>query len=349
MNVESIFRQLTNGSRSGAVRAGWVESYLESPITFWCDRHAPAQAKDPMNDYQQHLFDAGNAHQDRVNEQFYPGGVQEIFTDEEEGFRRSLEVMSEGWEFLKNMPLVCWPRGLTGRPDILERVDGVPSEFGDFSYRVIEIKSSRRLRESQILQGALYNKVLGIIQGYEPPVFQMVNRDLDVIPVLMAEVEQRLDDVLAEVREIVEGKRVEFCYGAAGWPWVSYVDGQAVAANDVSLIPGVGPATRSNLVEAGYNSVDNIATADEALLVGVKRIGPATAKKMVLSAQALNEQKPLRRGELSELRRGRTEVFFDFEGAQEEDEENGLEMVNYLIGAVYRSPTPIPSTRKTII
>ena len=108
MNVEAIFHQLTNGARSGAVRAGWVESYLESPITFWCDRHAPANAKDPMNDYQQHLFDAGNAHQDRVNEQFYPGGVQEIFTDEEQGFRRSLEVMSEGWEFLKNMP---WSAG----------------------------------------------------------------------------------------------------------------------------------------------------------------------------------------------------------------------------------------------
>jgi len=336
--VEKVFRQFTSGARSGAVRAGWIESYLGSPITFWCGLHAPQDAKDPMNEFQQHIFDAGNAHQDRVNGQLYPGGVQEIFTDEEQGFRRTLEVMSEGWEFLKNMPLVDWPHGLTGRPDILERVDGVPSVFGDFSYRVIEIKSSRRLRESQILQGALYNRVLGLVQGYEPAVFQMVNRDFDVIPVTMAEVDQRLDQVLDEVREIVGGKLVEPCLGAAKWPWVSYVDGLAVASNDVSLISGVGAATRSNLVEAGFTTVDNIATADESDLVGVHRIGTATAKKMVVSAQAIQGRKPLRRRELAGLRQGKTEVFFDFEGAQDQDEYDGLEMVNYLIGAVYRTP-----------
>ena len=337
MSVEEIYRKFTRGAQSGAVRAGWVESYLESPITFWCERHAPRDAMDPMNEFQQHIFDAGNAHQGRVNDQLYPGGVQEIFTDEEEGFRRSLEVMSEGWEFLKNMPLVSWPDGLTGRPDILERVDGVPSVFGDFSYRVIEIKSSRKLRESQILQGALYNRMLGLVQGYEPPVFQMVNRDLDVIPVTMAEVGQRLDQVLEEVREIMGGKGVEPCHGAAKWPWVSYVDALAVAANDVSLISGVGAATRSNLAEAGFSTVDNIASANETDLVGVHRIGAATAKKMVLSAQAIQGKKPLRRRELTELRRGKTEVFFDFEGAQDQDEDDGLEMVNYLIGAVFRT------------
>ena len=337
MNVEEIFRQFTRGARSGAVRAGWIESYLESPITFWCGLHAPKDAQDPMNEYQQHIFEAGNSHQERVNDQLYPGGVQEILTDEEEGFRRSLEVMSEGWEFVKNMPLVSWPNGLTGRPDILERVDGVPSVFGDFSYRVIEIKSSRKLRESQILQGALYNRMLGLVQGFEPPVFQMVNRDLDVIPVTMADVEERLDRVLAEVREIMGGKPVEPCHGAAKWPWVSYVDGLAVAADDVSLISGVGAATRSSLVEAGFTTVDNIATAEEADLLSVHRIGKTTAKKMVVSAQAIQGKKPVRRGELSGLRKGKTEVFFDFEGARDQDEDEGLEMVNYLIGAVYRT------------
>ena len=345
MNVEDIYLQFTSGARSGAVRAGWVESYLESPITFWCSLHAPPDAKDPMNDYQQHIFDAGNAHQDRVNDQLYPGGVQEIFTDEEQGFRRSLEVMSEGWEFIKNMPLISWPHGLTGRPDILERVDGVPSVFGNFSYRVVEIKSSRRLRESQILQGGLYNRVLGMVQGCEPPVFQMVNRDCDVIPVTMADVDQRLDEVLAEVREIVAGKPVEPCYGAAGWPWASYVDSLAVSANDVSLIAGVGASIRANLVAAGYATLESIASANEADLVDVKRIGEATAKKMVVSAQAIHRKKPLQRGTLPDLRRGNTEVFFDFEGAQDEGEVDGLEMVNYLIGAVYRTPGGEPHYR----
>ncbi|GIT43502.1 MAG: hypothetical protein Ct9H300mP11_14380 [Chloroflexota bacterium] len=131
-----------------------------------------------MTDFQQHLFDIGNSHQEVVNNRMYPGGIQEVFTNEEEGFRRSLEVMAAGSQLIKNMPLVSWPDGLTGRPDVLERVDGIPSVFGDFSYRIVEVKSSRRLRDSQKLQAGLYNRVLGLIQGYEPPEYQMVNPGL---------------------------------------------------------------------------------------------------------------------------------------------------------------------------
>ena len=62
---------------------------------------------------------------------------------------------------------------------------------------------------------------------------------------------------------------------------------------------------------------------------------------MVVSAQAIQGQKPLPRGELEELRHGKTEVFFDFEGAHEtsQGQENfdGMEMVNYLIGAAHRT------------
>ena len=338
MNVEEIYRQFTVGSRDNAVRAGWVERYLESPITFWCGLHAPKDAREPMTDFQQHLFDVGNSHQDLVNDRMYPGGIQEIFTNEEEGFHRSLEVMAAGSPLIKNMPLVSWPDGLTGRPDVLQRVDGTPSIFGDFSYRIVEVKSSRRLRESQKLQAALYNRVLGLIQGYEPPEFEMVNRDFEVVPVVMAEVDDRLNEVLEEVREIMAGKAVDFCYGVAGWPWTTFVDQQAVLNNDVSLITGVGSAVRLNLVDAGYRTIESIATANETELVSINRIGPASAKKMVVSAQALNENRPLRREELGELIHGKTEVFFDFEGAQDHDLVEGQELVNYLIGAVYRMP-----------
>ena len=51
MDVEKIFRKFTNGSRNDAVRAGWVERYMESPITFWCSLHAPQDAKEPMTDF----------------------------------------------------------------------------------------------------------------------------------------------------------------------------------------------------------------------------------------------------------------------------------------------------------
>ena len=79
---------------------------------------------------------------------------------------------------------------------------------------------------------------------------------------------------------------------------------------------------------------------------------------MMVSAQALQEMKPLRREELEELRHGKTEVFFDFEGAQEFDENDGLELVNYLIGGSperrdkkrntqHSSPTPLSKKMRT--
>ena len=68
MDVEAIYRNFTNGAKDGAIRAGWVERYLESPITLWCNLHAPVEAKDPIDDQMQHIFDIGNAHQDRVNQ-----------------------------------------------------------------------------------------------------------------------------------------------------------------------------------------------------------------------------------------------------------------------------------------
>ena len=337
MNVEDIYIQLTNGPKAAAVRAGWVERYLESPITLWCNLHAPNDSRDPMTDQMQHIFDIGNAHQDRVNERMYPGGIQKVFRSEEEGFRQSLEIMSEAGQFIKDMPLVCWSHGLVGRPDILERVNGIPSVFGDYSYRVVEIKSAKRLRESQMLQAALYNRVLGLVQSYEPPVFQIVNGEFELVEVTMAEVEERLDIVLEEVREIIAGKPVDFCYGAAGWPWESYVDGQAIAANDVSLIVGVGASVRKNLVKDGYATLKSIAEADESELVSVKGLGPISAKKMRVSAQSIQSRKPLRRGDLDDIFRGKTEVFFDFEGALAQDRFETSTQVNYLIGVVYRS------------
>ena len=337
MDVQQTYNRLTSASTVGLIRAGWVERYVASPISFWCSVHAPDERKDPINDFQQGLFDYGIEHQKIVAERSYPGSVQTLFLTEEEGFKNCLEFLAQGARSVQDMPLMDRPDGVQGRPDVLERVDGAPSDLGDYSYRVVEIKSARRIKDSHVLQGALYNRLLGRVQGLEPEEFHIVNRDFDVIPIRMADVGEKLDEALEGIRRVLDGHAVDACHGTGRWPWASYVDQLAIDSNDVSLISGVGGVRRGALITAGFDSVDDVACADPASLTDIKGVGPPTAEKFVSSAKAISQGIPVRRQETPELRPARTEVFFDFEGAEPEDPDGGLAMVNYLIGAVHRT------------
>ena len=73
----------------------------------------------------------------------------------------------------------------------MARSDEIDSEFGPYGYQVVEIKSARNIKEGHILQGALYNRVVGVLQGFEPPEFYIVNRDREVTAVQMKEVSDR--------------------------------------------------------------------------------------------------------------------------------------------------------------
>lgn len=337
MDIEMVFHRLTGDSGPEPIKAGWVERFVVSPLSFWCDIHAPSDSKDPMEPFVQHLFDTGHQHQTEVTEESYPEAVQEIFLTEEGGFRRTLELIYNGERYIKNMPLLARPIGLEGRPDLLERVDGVPSRLGNFSYRVVEIKSAKNIKEPHVLQAAAYNRVLGLVQGYEPDDFDIVNRDLEIQTFSMSNVGTKLDLALAAMREIIAGGEVEPCYGSGKWPWANYVNQMAIQRNDVSLLPGVGETIRRNLMSAGYYTVDYVAAAKESELIAVPRVGPPTARKLVTSAQALVQKRPVRRGPNPQVRRGKTEVFFDFEGTDPRLATDGLEVTNYLIGALWRS------------
>ena len=336
MDIAKLYDDLTRDSGVTSIQATWVERFVESPISFWCDIYAPEGAEDSIDPFLQHLFQTGQEHQSSVTDESYPEAIQEIFFTEEDGSRRTLELMSEGEKFIKNMPLLARPMGLEGRPDLLVRVDDIGSDLGAFSYGLVEIKSARRIRDAHILQGAFYNRLLGIVQGYEPAEFYMINRDAQDQSIKMSEVTGKLDVALDAMHRIIAGQRVEPAYRSAKWPWESYVNRLAVEAKDVSLIPGVGGAKREVLAGAGFGSVDTMAKAEEEALVELPGIGGTTAKRFVSSARAIQQSIPIRRGTMSAMRRRKTEVFFDLEGTDPRIGVEGLEVVNYLIGALIR-------------
>jgi hypothetical protein len=90
------------------------------------------------------LIERGLDHQSDVIAKSYLGAVEDEFYGEEEGFRRTLELMAAGEKFIMNMRLICRTIGLEGRPDVLVRVDDILSDFGDYSYGVVEISESHK-------------------------------------------------------------------------------------------------------------------------------------------------------------------------------------------------------------
>ena len=138
--------------------------------------------------------------------------------------------------------------GLEGRPDLIVRVDEGKSELGDYSYSIIEIKSARNILQAHILQAAVYNRLLGVVQGHEPQTFYIINRDGQIVTVQMTDVANDLDRVLDEMGQIIAGKPVEPCHGAGLWPWESHVNQLAIERNDVSPhISHINPAGRAVL------------------------------------------------------------------------------------------------------
>lgn len=337
MDIDQLYASLTLDGGITPIQAGSVERFVQSPISYWCELHAPLDARDSIDLFQQHLFETGYQHQSDVTAESFPEAVQEIVLEEDDGFRRTLKLMLAGERHVKNMPLLCRPIGLGGRPDLLTRVNGINSELGPFSYQVVEIKSARHIREWHILQAAVYNRILGFVQGLEPSEFLLINRDREVKTIRMTDVAERLEQALSDMRDIAAGAVVEPCYGAGIWPWKSLANQMAIDRNDVSLLSGIGLAKRQDLVLAGFSLVDEVAEAQESTLTEIKGIGSKTAKNLITAAQAMVQDCVIRRAPTSEILRGRTEVFFDFEGTDPQLGAEGLEVTNYLIGTVWRT------------
>jgi len=337
LNIEKTFQKFTTGRGPYAVTAGNVERYVSSPINFWCEAHAPAEERDPTNLYMQHLEETGKEHRADILRQSYASAASQPFYSEMEGFRSTLEMMINGQRHISQMPLWDLTRGLKGTPHVLIRTDSIPSDLGEFSYFLAEIRSARRITEGHRLKVATLNRLLGAIQGHEPDQMLIVNMDGDMEYVQMSGLSPRLDLVLADMRAVADGTReVVAIHGAADWPWESYVNRLAAERRCVSLVSGVGATMRRTLAEAEYVTVDDLAGAKLDSLTDLKGIGAKSAKRFISSAQAICGGKPVSRESGKRIPTATTEVFFDFEGSDPRLDRQGLGVVNYLIGAVLR-------------
>jgi uncharacterized protein len=326
------------GRGKADVTARDVALYHSSPYAIFCEHFVAETEKDPMSPYRELLLQRGMEHEHQVIGQRYPECHMIAYPSADEGFRALLVGMARGDEALCGLPMFYRPENLQGRMDVIEKCRNHGSLFGDYHYRVVEIKLAKNITREHIIQGAFYTYLLARIQDYLPETFVILNRDCETQEYRFSEYADLLREAVDGTRAILEGAEIPTpTYNGCAWPWERYCNHQALRTRDVSLIGQVGPRTKRNLTAWGFKKIWDVSSAGARALQRVPGIGEATAVRLIMSARAIKEGSPLLldRDALQFPERS-TELFLDLEGTDERGDEVELLQVDYLIGALIR-------------
>lgn len=164
-----------------------------------------------------------------------------------------------------------------GETDLLVRVEGSPSAFGDYAYRVIDVKSSRTGKFPQMMQVAYYDWLLRGVQGTstgegalvvfpQGPLGEAKEERFSLEPLeptLTLFLEERLPEVLAADDAAVAYHLAGHCSHCL---WHPHCAERAAQEDDLSRVPGLRPAHKRALAAAGAASAAQLAAATDAVL-----------------------------------------------------------------------------------
>ena len=337
VNCEDLFEMCMNHKTKHKLTATEIRQYVDAPFYLYCNNFVDISEMDKIKDtYLDELNKMGNKHEEKVNQEEFPNSEPIRFDTPEDGFRKVLDSMTSKTTAMLNAPLYYLPEGLYGAADQIVKEDG-RSVFGKHHYVVKEIKIAKNIKQGHILQAALYNYIIGKIQGYTPDTFYIINMEKREIPYKFAEYEGELFDKIKGVFKIKDGERPSPTFGSCMYPWNDYCNKMALKEQDVSLLHGVGLKMKNKLVEAGCPKLDDVVNTGKQNLMNINGIGPGNANKMTHHANAILQNKVVQIKSPKPLSEKTTEIFFDLEGIDFATQlAHGLDMTNYLIGAIIR-------------
>ena len=305
--------------------------------------------KNPENDHdwQEILFRIGNEYESKFLADS-KNNFQTITEIPNQGdyrarYQLTLDSMRRGDDMIYQAVLLNPP--MMGIADFLVKTD-TPSDLGNYSYEVLDTKTSRRPHPEQVLQITAYSDLLSYAQGLEPAsmYIQLSNGDLNSF----------------NVREFIHYfRRVQkqFLQFATSLPAVSYpepcsycekckfksnCETQWADDSHLSLVFDMRTSQRKKLVDAGIDTVEKLAKSDP--LLKVPQLPNEMYSKLRLQAVIQTYKKetgnnkveikyPMEPGKgfsrIPEPDYG--DVFFDIEGDPTDPE--GLE---YLFGIYYK-------------
>jgi predicted RecB family nuclease len=241
-----------------------MRAYAISPYACYCQFHVDSKERDPFTRFGDLLRAWGLELEQKYVDSIDPTARKQSFSYDQDGFKTFVMAALSGQKYIYNPPLFYLKDNLAGKPDILERDDSAPSNFGPHHYRVTEVKFSSKFKRKRhyLLQGMLYNFLLGKIQGYVPPQFTMVDRYDVRTSFDYAPLEQELMLALEEIEKIHVGKdKPDAVHGTCERAyWSRYCDSRAEAERDISVVPFLKDIRiRSQMVAAGIRVFDQVA------------------------------------------------------------------------------------------
>jgi len=342
--IDEIYKVCMTGSldKKFIVNPSMVSLHTVSPFNLWCDFFAPKEEKDPEPESLKILAKIGNIEEEKYIEEKYPG-MQSIEVETiEEAFLEVLKGCFEGLPAFHNPPLIYLPEGFLGIPDVLERNNSHKSIFGNHHYIIKEKKTTKEPKDKHIMQTALNNYLLGKIQAYTPLKFIILNRDNEEFEFIFDEYIGELQDSIAEIKEIMNGKFITPTKGSLKEPWKTFGLKKAKEIGDISLVSGIGPAKKELLEKAEIKTIFDLEKADTRLL-RIKGIGTDTLAKWKIHASSISQNKIIQLAKPT-FKKYDAEIFLDFEGTFDVSglllEELGIGSserwtnVIYLIGAL---------------
>lgn len=265
VNADTILRRAIAGQTadfSRLFRPFWLYYLHDDPFWIWCEYHAPDEQRvDETTLYDQYRRRMGEEWERRYIAENFPNAYEVTARWRVPALRETAEAMVRGNAAIHGAALGLFGEEVFGKADLLVRSDDRPSDLGDYHYRVQEVKNSAEVKTYHAIQAAAYNWMLGELQGFCPTSFDVVLRDgAGVESVAYADAAAEMQDFIAEWRRIRDGglRLQPIGLNSTAAPWRKYANEIIRARKDISLIPGIGLKTASDLRERGFASLDEI-------------------------------------------------------------------------------------------
>lgn len=311
----------------GHLTASDFYKYVKCPSWLYWDIFGDPKDKTPVSAMMTKLREGGVEHEKTVIDELGDFVEMEEKGDSEVLAAATIAAMKEGKIIYQG---TLKDGEWVGRPDLLMPHKG-KSNFGDFVYEAVDIKSAFRLNDVHKYQLTFYSLLLEKVQGTLPKKGKIINARKEFIEFDIQEVYSNFFEILASIEEIRAGKKPDLYLmsGAKESPWYELLKREVEEIDDLSRIYKLYRKEYKLLRKAGYDTVTGFAeTSFDNVSQSVGGIATARLGRIHLQAIALTKGEAMRIGEPKFPDKG-VELHFDIEG----DPFLGVE---YLFGLLIR-------------